>query len=332
MIKTKYIKPAPVTELSIFLGKTITKYGSNPIITGGSRDAGYTNLCPAGTVTDPLDSSKWLMLVSEFTGPTTIAAQISLYIGNNSDPYSLTAVDLVLEGSVGTDDVNGCRFGGDPVFYDGLWYYFYVGISADFKWRIFKASTEDFRSFTKLGLALDFNDTDEKSLSGPTVYIDDDGIWHMIYTAWDGIGSYPNNNPGASAVGMKHAYSDDNGATWTKTGVIVIPMGGTNAYNEERTEDGVLYKFGESWAVPFTGLGGPGSNIYRVLLATGPGFDRPLFPNSQPYIDIGTASEWDKFITACAFYRKFPSGAEVFYYQGTDTNDGYIHIGAATLS
>ena len=101
-----------------------SKYASNPVIT---HDVTYKNICPGGIIADPLDASKYLLYVGEFTGNTSVNARIALYTGNNSDPYTLTRVGVVIsKGIAGDGDSTGARFG-HPIYNGGTVYYYYSG-------------------------------------------------------------------------------------------------------------------------------------------------------------------------------------------------------------
>lgn len=299
---------SPVSEFTSFFSKR----PRNPSNYTLEHDSPYINTCPAGFVEDPEDSTKMILYRGEFTGATTVAARISAFTFPKTDPYTLTFDSFVLEPSE-SYDTNGCRFGWPMKVGSEVWYY-YVGVDGSFDWRICLATSTDGRTFTKQGVVLDFNNTDEKSISGPSVYKEGNN-WYMIYTGWDGLTSPPNNNPGQSVIGIKLATSSD-GINWTRTETIVIPLGTDPEYDSARVEDGVLYKFDGRWVILYSCFGGPGTDHWSIQAAynNNESPDSAFTKVTQPYFELKSGN-WDAFLVACPFLY-FHEGEWLLYYQG----------------
>lgn len=319
---------SPVSAVTSFLSRR----PRHPITYTLLHDATYVNTCPAGMIEDPLDSSKMLFYRSEFLGPTTVGGRISLYTFPKTDPYTLTFDSLVLVGSESSYDINSCRFG-CPILAGSELRYYYVGVDSVYKWRICMATSTDGRSFTKQGVVLDYNDVDEKSISGPNIYIYE-GTWYMIYSGWDGVGSFPNNNPGASRIGIKLATSSD-GITWTETGTVLIPLGGVGDYDRGRVEDGILFRIENTWFIMYTGRAGDpstSSGQYSIELAYNSGDINSAFTKVTQSYFPPRAGMWDAYLTACPYVYDF-NGELIMYYQsgnGVPVTDAFS-IGAARI-
>ncbi len=286
-----------------------TPYVSNPILI---HPVTYTNTCPAGMLIDPLDPTKFIFYRGEFIGPTTVGARIRLFTGGDlDDPYNLgTDQGLVFTGSE-TYDLNGCRFG-QPIIHpsNGQVWYYYVGVdnTAALDWRICRAiSTDGGRTFTKQGVVLDFNNTNEKSLSGPSIIIEN-GTWYMAYTAWDGIGG-TDQNPGDSKLGIWLATSTD-GITWTKTNTNIVTITGF-----DNVEDCLLRKLNDTYVIVFNA--DLVSNTWGMYVA-----------ESTVINATFTKVKKNKFDgVACPNILRFNDGFEYFYYQDNTapaTNDIFV--------
>jgi predicted GH43/DUF377 family glycosyl hydrolase len=317
---------AKVPEKFLFfdvLNDVPDRYVGNPVLT---NDGTYTNTCPAGIITDPQDPARFLFYRGEFLGYITVGARISLFSGNLSDPYTITTENaVVLQGSE-SYDINGCRFG-CVLRHGAKIYYYYVGIDASYDWRICLATSTDGRTFTKQGVVLDFNNVDEKSVSDPSIYIED-GTWYMIYTGWDGLTSPANNNPGESKIGIKLATSND-GITWTKTETTLVPLGSAGSYDDNNVEGGQLLKYGSTWTILYNANDGAEWSIgiaYREEINS-------QFIKKTTRFFQKAATGWDSHHVAVPFIHDF-DGQQVMYYQaGTSPNPDEIDdIGAADIN
>jgi predicted GH43/DUF377 family glycosyl hydrolase len=288
-----------------------TRYGNAPVIV---NDGTYTNTCPGGIVDDPDNSDQFLFYLGEFLGYTTVGARISLHIGLKSNPFDLsTDYGVVLSGAE-SYDTNGCRFG-CVLNVGGTIYYYYVGIDASYKWRICLATSADGRSFTKQGVVLDYNDVDEKSVSGPFV-VREGNAWYMIYTGWDGLSSPANNNPGESKIGIKLATSTD-GTSWVKTETTIIPLGTSGTYDDNKVEDGQLRKYGDTWVIMYNCNDGLNWKIAMSYSKT----INSVFTKYGLYFE-GDAATWETGeVVACPVVHQF-NGKEVFYYQAINDATG----------
>lgn len=288
------------TEWDIFVTSIATNYVSNPILL---PDAPYENTSPAGIITDPLDSTKKLFYRGNYIGGSSITSFVSLFTGSSiDDPYDLgTEYGTVISGSE-SYDIQGCRFGcAVHVSGNTVWYY-YTGVDASYNWRICRAvSTDGGRTFTKAGVALDFNGVDEGSLSGPSVYVEN-GTWYMCYTVWTGSPKIaPLFDPGTSTVGIKLATSSD-GITWTETGTYLI----SPSTRHPRLEDAGFYKIGDKYALVLTSY----NASFNWCLS--------LWSNDVPT----TAFTFQKFILsdpalvhAVGFLVDYSDGFKYIYYQ-----------------
>lgn len=297
-----------------------TRYGSDAILV---NDGTYENTCPGGIITDPLDERKWLFYRGEFLGSISVGARVSLFIGDKADPYSLgTTQGVILQGSE-SYDIEGSRFG-CVVENGGTIYMYYVGIDASYDWRIcLQTSTDGGRTFTKQGIVLDFNDVDEKSVSDPSVVIEN-GVWYMIYTGWDGLTSPANNNPGESKIGIKLATSND-GITWTKTDTILVPLGAGGTFDDNNVEGGELRKYGDTWIIMYNANDG---TTWSIGLAYSETIDAAFTKYPFKYFQVA-ASGWDATAVAVPMIFNF-GNKEVMYYQGGIVA-GAIDVGAADL-
>lgn len=308
----EFISKTPPTRLS----------PNNPVVV---NDGTYENICPGGIVVDPLDSTKFIFYCGEFFGSTTVGARISYFIGNLTDPYTLgSRQGIALAGTPSTDDQNGTRFG-CVLNVNGVIYYWYVGVSATYKWRIFLATSSDGRVFTKQGMVLDFNNVDEKSISDPSiVYFN--GVFYMIYTCWDGLTSPPNNNPGKSTIGLKSATSTD-GINWTKGNLVLIAPGINGTFDDNNAEGGQLLRFQEKWVILYNANDG---TLWSIGITTGVGFDRK-FSIGSLFFSAAAPTAWDDRLVAVPLVYDFPSGT-VMYYQALSLTDPLaIDVGAANL-
>lgn len=321
-----------LTEFEDFLTRIPpTRLSPNdPVIVNGGT---YQNLCPGGIVTDPNNSAQSIFYLGEFFGSTTVGARIGYHLLDNADPYDLGArVGTIMTGTPSTDDQNGVRFGCAVVHPSNgqIWYY-YVGVDASYEWRIFRATSTDGLTFTKQGEVLDFDGITEFSVSDPSIIIDEDGTWWMMYTCWDGLTPpLPNNNPGESKVGIRLAHSSD-GITWTKTGTTLIALGSNGSFDDNNAEGGQMLIVGDKAVILYNA--NDGSRWYIGIAY------RPLSDINGKFIKIGkyfapeTVSEWDDGIVAVPYVHEFPSG-KVMYYQASsftvgDSDD--IDVGASDL-
>lgn len=282
-----------------------------------ASDATYKNVCPGGIITDPLDSSNLLFYRGEFTGSTSVAARIRLYTASQADPFNLSLVGTILSPSEAYD-INGCRFGFNPVSYNGVLYYFYVGIDASYNWKICLATSADSgRTFTKQGIVLTPNGTDEFGLSGPSAVIGDDGKWYMVCTVWSGpVDSVANHNPGTSSVGVKLFESSDQGSSWTYTGIFIARLGASGSYDDAKVEDGQLMKIGDTYIYSYSCNDGSkwqsGLAYSKVLKSTFKKTASVYFPSTSAF---GNA------VVAVLQPFQLNDGSWVGYYQGADSGD-----------
>lgn len=284
-----------------------TRYVNNPIL---ENDGTYTNTAPSGIIRDPADSSKFLFYLAEFLGFTTVGSRISLHEGVVSDPYGITTDNGVMLAGSESYDTNGCRLGA-VACYRGTVYFYYAGVDASYKWRICLATSTDGRTFNKQGVVLDFNDTDEKSVSDPSIIIEG-GTWYMIYTSWDGLSSPANNNPGESTIGIRLATSTD-GTTWTKTGTTLIPLGADGEIDDNKVEGATLRKFGDTYVICYNANDG---DEWRIAYASSTVLNQ-VFTKQGEYFraDVNNSGAWDERDAAVPLFEKFGNNY-VFYYQG----------------
>lgn len=304
-----------------FLAKPITRQASPAVVPGAT----YINLCPAGIVDDPLDETKFLFYQGEFLGPITVGGRIALYVCDKSDPQTITGrYGVVLQGSE-SYDINATRFGTVFTENDTI-YYYYVGVDANYKWRICLATSVDGRTFTKHGVVMDFNDVDEKSVSDPSIFYDN-GVYYMAYCSWDGIGTYPNNNPGASTIGVKIATSTDK-INWTKLEKVIISRGVNPELDYQRVEGVQLLKMGDIWVIVYTGSG----VYWSIGMAYSPDINSVFtkYGKTLRYFDKGPNGAWDDNITAVGLIHEF-NGVSYFYYQAGDGVGEDLPIGAAIM-
>lgn len=308
-------------DFQTFIGKGKTRLPAaliEPLVT-------YINLCPGGIIEDPLDASKFLFYTGEFTGYTTVGARIGMYICNKIDPYTISnRYGVVLQGGE-SYDINGSRFG--CVFEEaGTVYYYYVGIDASYKWRICLATSTDGRAFTKQGVVMDYNDVDEKSVSDPSIVFEN-GVYYMAYSSWNGIGTYPNNNPGQSKIGIKIATSTDR-INWTKLEKVVVPLGTTGEIDVNSIEGGHLDRMGDMWVILYTCNGAN----WSIGMAYSPNINSVFtkYSKTVPYLDKGAAAAWDDVLVAVALLYDF-TGQQVMYYQAGAGNGEELPVGAVTI-
>lgn len=311
-------------DFNYFLRSVPTRLDPNlPILV---NDGVYENTCPAGVATDPLDPTKFLFYRGEFFGSISVGARISLFIGDKTDPFSLgTTQGVVLAGTPGTYDENGCRFG-TPVVANGIIHYFYVGIDALFKWRICLATLTDGRIPIKYGVVLDFNGIDELSVSDPSIIYEDGWYW-MVYTVWDGATAPANNNPGRSRVGMKLAKSQDL-FNWTKTETVVIPRGTGGEFDDTNIEGGQLLNYNGNKVILYNANDG---TIWSIGMAYSRNVNAAFRKvTTNPWFSA-SVSGWDDFLVACPLICNF-SNKQVMYYQALSQSDPLaIDIGAINL-
>jgi hypothetical protein len=323
----RYLRSVTNPPLNFFSCTPKRLSPNNPVISG---DGTYENLCPAGIIEYPADTSKVIFYCGEFTGATTIGARVVYYLVSKSAPTVMgSRQGVVLAGSE-SYDIQGCRFGKAFKVGSQIWYY-YVGLDATYKWRICRATSTDGVTFTKQGVCLDFNDVDEKSVSDPDIVIDDDGTWWMMYSGWDGsTPPLPNNNPGQSKVGIKLAYSSD-GITWTKTNEVIVPLGASGSLDYGNVEGGTFYKVpGGGYGILYNGNNG--ASVWYVCLAFSDNVEGPYTKRPTPYFDKATGTGvWDNGLVATGYLYQFPSGWYFFYQAlGFGTPDE-IYVGGATV-
>lgn len=314
-------------ELLNFFSRSPVRITPNdPVIV---NDGTYENICPGGVIIDPNDSSKSIFYCGEFLGSISVGARVSYFLIDNATPYTLgTRQGIVLTATAATEDAQGARFG-CVLTVAGTVYYFYVGIDDSFEWRIMLATSTDGRSFTKQGVVLDFNGTDEFSVSDPYI-VEDGGTYYMIYTAWDGIGSPPNNNPGSSKVGIKLATST-NLTDWTKTGTVLVPLGAAGTLDDNNVEGGQLLKVGDKWAILYNGNDG---TLWQIFLAYSDTIDAVFTKRTQPWFK-NAPSDWDSLLVAVPLICEFAvlgSQQRVMYYQALSAAfPEDIDVGASTI-
>lgn len=307
-------------ESGVDLTTSPVRYASNPII---ATPADFKNTCPSGMVTDPTDATKFLFYIGEFAlGAGSVDGRIRCRQGAHSDYYSMpTDLGIVLIGDQ-TYDIKGCRFGQFITVGSEIWAY-YVGIDASFKWRICLAKSSDGRTFTKQGVILDYNNTDEKSLSGPAIFREN-GNWYMAYTVWDGVTANGVHNPGASKVGIKMATSTD-GVNWTKTGTYILTIGTAGTYDAVNMEDCQLYKYGSTYVAIYNCKGA--SSDWVIGIASSSSITSAFTKNAAIYFaGSGASGTWD-FQAVSTLYIN-PFNDTIGYYQGWDAAVTDTPIGA----
>lgn len=321
---------SPVDSLFIdFISRTLVRYDSaNPIL---DADVSFPNSCPAGIITDPTDANQFIFYRGDFTGDTSVDGQVSYFIGDNSDPFTLGTVQgvAIAPGGSGSIDENGARFGA-VIVVDGTVYYYYVAIDASYTWRIALATSTDGRTFTKQGVVLDVTGP-EPSVSDPIVNYYNGKI-EMGYTVWSGaVDSRPNHNPGFSNIGFKLATSTDF-TTFTREGSTLIPLGPGGSFYDNNVEGGQIFKFDYTYAIFFNGNDGSLWHLgvgYLPWPKTEQTLTGRFYVRSTAFFS-GCATCWDDGTIAVPLLHIFPNGMYVMYYQAEE-GPTFINIGAATF-
>ncbi len=222
---------------------------------------------------------------------------------------------------------------------DGSYVMWYNGDGDDsltYRYRIFRATSQDGISWQRQGMALDFgNAYEEYGVLHPYVMVDDSGIYHMWYT---GIGS----NGGYRGY-IHKAISYDSGITWQKLGMDMDY--GTPADPDGVTVPFVLYD-GTEWHMWYGGTDWGSPNEGRICHAHKAQLSDPWIKDgvvlnndgqydypaaSFPWI-IPTATGYDMYYTG---YAAYPGPCRILHASSPDgiswTRTGIVLEGSLPL-
>jgi hypothetical protein len=119
------------------------------------HESPYLNICPVGTIPDPINPAGFLLYVNKFINfdaNPDVDAKCSVYSADYSNPAALTFVgDVMTKGAPGAWDSNGVYMSGMQVILDnGTVYLIYGGRSSNTDYyRLGLATSTDGRTFTR---------------------------------------------------------------------------------------------------------------------------------------------------------------------------------------
>jgi hypothetical protein len=269
-----------------------------------THDVTYTNLCPAGWIVDPLDNTKFLLYVGRFQGNTDTGADIALYTGNLSDPYTLTLYGSVLGPSGSGWDSATARFG-SAVYDNGTVYYYYMGQNGTgiTSYKIGVAtSTDGGRTFTRYASNPILVGETGEGVTDPSV-IKIGATWYMYYS--------PRYTPG-TPYGIDIATSSD-GLTWTKTGTAAVRRGPT--YDNVYLEGGQILALGSDYVLLYNGNSQTDYWTINLAYSNTPNATFEKY-GSNPYW-TGSGSGGDSTSVAVPLLVEPTPGRWILYYQGS---------------
>lgn len=92
-----------------------------------------------------------------------------------------------------------------------------------------------------------------------------DDHWHMYYVGWGG--DYWPDAPQRKVWRTTLAESDDGGATWRKTGRIILPPGRAGGCDEHGSGSSSVIRVGDEFWMWYTAIYQPRSDFYRISIA-----------------------------------------------------------------
>jgi hypothetical protein len=210
-----------------------------------NHDAIYTNICPGGIMTDPADSTKFLLYVGEFPGNTRTNSRVSVYRGTKTAPYNLARVGVVLEKGVDAtnDDENGAAFGSVVVEGVNDYVYYYCGIQGvgAGAQTICRATSTDGITWTKTGQVVVPDGVNEFNLTDPVVKIF--GSTYYMYVT----GKFNTGLPKSIVI-----YSSADGISWTRVGEAVGLGASGTTYDGQYIEGCDVIQVGSDYVMLYT--------------------------------------------------------------------------------